>query len=494
MTNSLSSLKPQPNSWLQKQAMLHPDAPACQWNDHHLSFRELTSHVQSFAEYYHRILPKASERVALYCENDLDAYLSILALWELGKEIQFVNARLTTNEISEQMADAGTSILISANKLAVNERITWYSFPDPSELHVLQPKDWFDEGYGEKAIASIMYTSGTTGKPKGVPQTFANHYASSQATALSLEVDRSDSWICCVPLYHISGLSILLRSLALGIQVILLQGFSPQQVHQLLANGSGNYISLVSKMLKDLEPLIPESGYAPSFKKVLLGGGPGEGRVMQACMEKQVPVMLSYGMTETCSQIVALSPESFEAKTGSSGKALSEVSIRIQKDKKSDQMGEILVKGPSITDHYLNSVNPDSWTEDGWFHTGDWGYLDEEDYLYIVSRMSERIISGGENIFPVEIERVLLTCNKIAEVAVVGAWDETWGQTPVAYVRLDEPLTDREITELLAPLARYKHPTKIYCVSEIPKTATGKPIKRLLMTEERVNYIEYQIR
>lgn len=119
---------------------------------------------------------------------------------------------------------------------------------------------------------------------------------------------------------------------------------------------------------------------------------------MQACMEKQVPVMFSYGMTETCSQIVALSPESFEVKTGSSGKALSEVSIRIQKDKKSDQMGEILVKGPSIIDHYLNRVNPDSWTEDGWFHTGDWGYIDEEDYLYIVSRMSERIISG-ERIF-----------------------------------------------------------------------------------------------
>lgn len=175
MTNFLSSLKPQPNSWLQKQAMLHPDAPACQWNDHHLSFHELTLHVQSFAEYYHRILPKVSERIALYCENDLDAYFSILALWELGKEIQFVNTRLTTNEISEQMADAGTSILISANKLALNERITWYSFPNPSELHVIQPKDWFDEGYREEAIASIMYTSGTTGKPKGVPQTFANH-------------------------------------------------------------------------------------------------------------------------------------------------------------------------------------------------------------------------------------------------------------------------------------------------------------------------------
>ncbi|PTO39475.1 o-succinylbenzoate--CoA ligase [Enterococcus mundtii] len=494
MTNFLSSLKPQPNSWLQKQTMLHPDAPACQWNDQCLSFRELASHVQSFAEYYHRLLPKTSERVALYCENDLDAYLSILALWELGKEIQFINTRLTTKEISEQMADAGTSILISAKKLAVNDQIICYSFPDPAELRAVQPQDWFDEGYQEEAIASIMYTSGTTGKPKGVPQTFANHYASSQATALSLEVHRSDCWICCVPLYHISGLSILLRSLALGIQVVLLQGFYPQQVHQLLTNGRGNYISLVSKMLKDLEPLIPEEGYASSFKKVLLGGGPGEGQVMQACMEKQIPVMLSYGMTETCSQIVALSPESFEAKIGSSGKALSGVSIRIQKDTKSDQMGEILVQGPSIIDHYLNQVSPDSWTEDGWFRTGDWGYLDDEDYLFIVSRMSERIISGGEKIFPVEIERVLLTCNKIAEVAVVGTSDETWGQTPVAYLKLNEPLTDREITELLAPLARYKHPSKIYCVSAIPKTATGKPIKRLFMTEERVNYIEYQIR
>ncbi|MBO0462186.1 o-succinylbenzoate--CoA ligase [Enterococcus sp. DIV1298c] len=494
LINSLNSLNRNPKSWLQQQAMLHPDAPACQWNDECLTFGELSSKVKSYADYYHRILPESSKRVALYSENDLTAYLSILALWELGKEIQFVNTRLTANEINEQLADAETSILISAKKIMINEQVTIHPFPDSSELRELLSEEWFDNGYQEQEVASIMYTSGTTGKPKGVPQTFANHFASAQATSLSLGVEASDSWVCCVPLYHISGLSILLRSLVLGIQVILLPGFAPQQVHQLLMNGKGTYISLVTKMLKDLEPLIPDRGYSPSFKHVLLGGGPGEERVIHSCLKKQVPVMLSYGMTETCSQIVALPPEAVLTKIGSSGKALSGVSIHIQKNTKTEQMGEILVKGPSIVQCYLNQVSPESWTEDGWFHTGDWGYLDKEGYLYIVSRMSERIISGGENIFPVEIERVLLASDKIAEAIVVGCPDDTWGQTPVAYVKLREPLVDGELNEALTSLARYKHPTQIYSVSEIPKTATGKPIKRLFMTKERVKYIEYQIR
>jgi O-succinylbenzoic acid--CoA ligase len=483
-------------SWLQRQAQLHPERPAFYWQDKSWSFAALQKEVTAYACYYEARIPQSIERVAIFSNNSPEMYFSILALWELGKQVQLLNTRLTEKELHYQLADAQCSWVISNQGLAL------------SRIHVL-PFGKLEGSltvaasvYQKNQVASIMYTSGTTGNPKGVPQTFGNHCASAQATQINLAVTAADCWCCVVPLYHISGLSILLRSLVLGISVRLYDRFDPPQIAADLAAGKATIVSFVTKMLTDLLPLTKDTGY-PALRYILLGGGPIAKSVLKQCQDKQLAVIQSYGMTETCSQVVALPPEKAEEKIGSAGLPLAQVNLRIQPQSEetgsvtenAETLGEIQLQGPAIVSHYLNNRGVDQWTSDGWFATGDLGFLDAEGYLYVVSRLSELIISGGENIYPAEVEQALVSHPAIDEAAVVGEPSGKWGQEPVAYLTLHAPLTVQEVTAYLdSQLARYKQPRRYYQVNEMPRTASGKIVKRILLTEERVNYIEQQIK
>lgn len=157
-------------------------------------------------------------------------------------------------------------------------------------------------------------------------------------------------------------------------------------------------------------------------------------------------------------------------------------------------IGEIQLQGPAITTRYLNDRSPQQWDQEGWFATGDLGYLDQEGFLYVVSRASELIISGGENIYPAEVEQALLQHPAVKEAAVVGEPDEEWGQSVAAYLTLNEPIHFQALLDTLeGQIAHYKFPRRFYHVREMPRTASGKVLKRLLLSEERVNYIEQQI-
>lgn len=401
-----------------------------------------------------------------------------------------MNTRLTKNEILDQLRHARTDVLLAPVK-KVMRGVQAILLPNINEVATISTDSTIDRGYVNESIASIMYTSGTTGKPKGVPQTFANHRASSLATKEKLSVKVGDSWLCCVPLYHISGLSIVLRSLVLGISVYLLPRFDAEKINKIILEERVDHISMVTKMLKEQLPLIPVGGYPKKLCTILLGGGPVDTSLFRACQEKYLPIVLSYGMTETCSQVVATNKE---CKPGSSGYPLTNVSVRIKGIVEPYAAGEILLRGPSIISNYLNDEHShEAWTSDGWFCTGDWGYLDEAGELFLVSRMNEQIISGGENIYPAEIEEALLRSEKISEAVVVGKVDETWGQRPVAYIKLLESLDEDELRRLLQPLASYKHPDELFVVHAIPKTASGKNIKRVFLTTERVKYIDYRL-
>ena len=468
-----------PNSWLQQQAQLYPERPAFYWKDKSWSFADLNVLVQKYAAFYQAELPKKTTRVALFSENSQEMYVTILALWELGIEIQFLNTRLTTEEIAYQLSDAQSSVVIGR---ALASDLPCLAFP--SELPTVAPEQYIDNGYALDGIASIMYTSGTTGKPKGVPQRFANHRASALATQKNMAITPDDCWLCPTTLYHISGLSVLLRSLVLGISVRLYEKYNCEQIAKDIMAEKGTVISVVTKMLNELLDVIPT---CPNFRHFLLGGGPVPKSILERCNVKGWSVIQSFGMTETCSQVIALPPEQATAKIGSAGLPLDQIEIKIEN-------GEVLLKGPNIVTEYLNQRGLDSWDAEGWFHTGDLGYLDADGFLFIQSRMSELIISGGENIYPAEVEQAIVAHPKVKEAAVVGEEDETWGQVPVAYLTLHETLALSELTACLSSLARYKQPKRFYVVHDLPRTASGKPLKRKFLSEERVNYIAYQLR
>lgn len=482
----------QPTSWLQRQALLHPQRPAFFWNEESWSFSLLAQMAQRYAHYYAAVLPSDVKRVAVSSRNHPAFYWTILGLWELGIEIQFLNSRLTVAERHVQLTDAQSRYLLVDQVTAYQDE--WPLLEIPPQLTTeISPQHYMDRGYHLAAIASIMYTSGTTGRPKGVPQTFAHHLASAQATRVSLDVQGTSCWGLALPLFHISGLSILLRSMALGNAVYLMEKPLVHQLDHALRTGQVTILSVVTRVLQELVTIAPANGY-PTVQTILLGGGPVDQETLEQAAAKALPVMQSFGMTETCSQIIALPMTEALRKIGSAGYPLQGVQVKVVPLRPEDSVGEIYVKGPSVVSHYLHQQTREQWTEDGWFKTGDLGYLDTAGALYVKSRLSELIISGGENIYPAELEQAFLQHPFIEEAAVVGQADDQWGQVPIAFIRTTQPLTATIIREHLQRyLAKYKQPKIIYLVHELPRTASGKLLKRVLLTEERVKYIDYQL-
>lgn len=486
------------SSWLQKQVKERPDHPAFYWQDETWSFAEVGQEVQLWMAEFVSKIPKSEKRIGVFSRNSKEMYFSILALWELGKELVLLNTHLSLQELRYQLNDAEVHLVVVAEEhrafLTQLEKITLIELSRPNTIKLATIEQ--TDNYQLDTTASIMYTSGTTGNPKGVMQCFNNHMASALATEENMNITAEDCWLCPVPLFHISGLSIVIRQLVLGCSFRLYDHFDAKIVTEDLVEGRGTVISVVTIMLKELLKTYPTQGYNTKFKAMLLGGGPISPKALEECEQHGIPVIQSYGMTETCSQVVALRFEDAVAKIGSAGKPLFGMQLKIVNDQEKqlppNEIGEVLLKGANVVSQYLNGEQWQAvkWTADGWFKTGDMGYLDTDGYLYLVSRLSELIISGGENIYPTEIEHILQEFPGIKEVAVVGESDEKWGAVPVAYIVGDPTITVEKVATFTNDfLAKYKQPKRIYLCHSLPKTANGKLAKHRLTTIEREAFL-----
>jgi len=245
---------------------------------------------------------------------------------------------------------------------------------------------------------------------------------------------------------------------------------------------------VVSTMLTRITDYLNGEHLPAHFRCMLLGGGPAPLPLLETCADFGIPVFQSYGMTETSSQIVTLAPEYSLAKLGSAGKTLfpSQINILTTEGKNAQpgEAGEIIVKGPNVTPGYL--YREDATKEkfrNGWLHTGDIGYLDEEGFLFVLDRRDDLIISGGENIYPAELEGILLGHSGVTEAGVIGIPDEKWGQVPAAYVviRKSADVTEEELIEFCSTrMARYKVPKEIHTIEELPRNAAKKLLRRKL--------------
>jgi o-succinylbenzoate---CoA ligase len=326
--------------------------------------------------------------------------------------------------------------------------------PEPSldgpEADV-DPRTTHDPG----AVHSVIHTSGTTGEPKPVELSFANHTASAAASADALGVDPGDRWLCPLPLHHVGGLGVLVRCAVNHTTAVLHERFDAERVRRVVEAGEVTLVSLVPTMLVRLR----EAGLraAPGLRAIALGGGPIPAGLLDWAAETGIPVTPVYGMTETCSQVAA----------GSPGRPLRGVELDIGTG------GEILVRGPMVAGGELGP--------DGWLHTGDLGRLDERGRLHVEGRLKELIVTGGENVAPLEVEQALLAHPAVADAAVVGRPDTEWGEAITAFVvpreRVDPEALRAWCRGRLAP---HKVPKQVELVESLPRNPGGKLIRARL--------------
>jgi O-succinylbenzoic acid--CoA ligase len=302
------------------------------------------------------------------------------------------------------------------------------------------------------AVHTLIRTSGTTGTPQAVELTYANHAASALASAGGLGVQADDRWLCPLPLHHVGGLNVLVRSAINRTTVVLHEHFDAARVKATFEAGEVTLASLVPTMLVRLRAAGLNS--APRLRAIALGGGPIPPGLLDWAAEAGIPVVPVYGMTESCSQVVA----------GSPGRPLPGVELQVAPD------GEILVRGAMVA--------PAEAAPDGWLHTGDLGRLDEDGGLQILGRLKELIVTGGENVAPLEVEQALLAHPAVTDAGVAGLPDPDWGEAVTAFVVLRAPADAEELRgwcrERLAP---FKVPKAINAVQRLPRNAGGKLLR-----------------
>ncbi|MFK9095201.1 o-succinylbenzoate--CoA ligase [Bacillus salipaludis] len=476
-------------NFINKRAFLTPDRTAVYFQEKTYSFKELYDRSLKVAGQLQALGLQQDQYVGVLLKNHLDTVVILFALQLLGVKAVILNNRLTPAELAWQLNDSKASFLVleeafekmeleqlSRVKTITTERLFQVEPVEPAIIDEISLSD----------ICTIMYTSGTTGNPKGVMQTYGNHWWSSVGSALNLGQMESDCWLCSVPLFHISGFSILMRSVIYGMPIVLHDHFDVERTITDIQEKKVTIMSVVGTMLTGIVEALNDRRLPDQFRCMLLGGGPAALPLLQACVEKEIPVFQTYGMTESSSQIVTLSPEYSLAKLGSAGKTLFPAQLKIVLDNgcpaKAGEAGEIAVKGANVTQGYL--YRPEATKEkfrDGWFYTGDIGYMDEEGFLYVIDRRSDLIISGGENIYPAEIEAVLLAHPSVADAGVTRIDDLKWGQVPAAFIVKREDITKDELQQFChTHLAKYKVPKAFYFVEKLPRNAAKKLLRREL--------------
>ena len=501
MNNSDSFLP----DWLGRCAVNLPGRVAARCGQVCWTFAELDRRVSGLARQLASAGVSEGGRVALLASNGLSYMAFVHALARLGAVLVPLNARLSRTELSWQVRDVRAMLLVAdEHHAAVAEEIG-------REIPGLRRAVLSGDPGGEEPLLrelpesevplrslidlnmaqAIMYTSGTTGQPKGAIITYGMQWWNAVGSALNLGHDPGDCWLACLPFFHIGGLAIIMRSVIYGISVIVEEKFDAVAVNRAIDGEGVTIISVVAVMLQRMLAALDAngrgSGYPATLRCVLLGGGPAPRALLEDCARRGIPVVQTYGLTEACSQAVTLAPADALRKHGSAGRPLLPVQLRIVQDGRqvpAGEPGEIFLRGPTITPGYADRPLATAQAfHDGWLATGDIGYFDEEGYLYVLDRRADLVISGGENVYPAEVEAVLESHPDVIEAGVRGQPDALWGQVPIAFVRLRDGSTT-SASDLMAyaqgRLARYKLPRAIYFSDQLPRNASGKLLRREL--------------
>jgi O-succinylbenzoic acid--CoA ligase len=437
------------DDWLSQRSQTCPDRTALLADGAEMSYAELEAEATWVARRLAAHGVRRGSTAALTMHPRREQVVLLHALMKLGAARLPLGPRLTAAE---------RAAIVNAEEPIID-------LDDPGQLTQTEADMPLLGEHDMDDICCRVLTSGSTGAPRPIPLSYGNFLWNAVGSAFNIGVEPEDRWLCCVPLSHIAGLGIVMRSVIYGTAAVVHDGFDVDRVGAALEGGGITQVSLVATMLtRLLDAGVDLSGP----RAILVGGGPVPEEPLAEALAKGATVVQTYGLTETCSQVTTLAPADAKRKLGSAGRPLLTTHLRIRE-------GEILVQGPTVA--------PGSADPDGWLHTGDLGHIDEEGFLYVRDRLDDMIVSGGENVVPAEIEEVLLRHPEVAEAAVVGREDPEWQQAVTAVVVLENGsgVTPDDLRRHCAEsLAGFKVPKRVELVSALPRTPTGKVMRRAL--------------
>lgn len=434
-----------PTEWLEQQARRRPAAPA---------LRDEQGRALTYGQLYERALPVAQRLAAgrravlIELEPGLEHAIAVHAAVMAGISFQTLRPGLPAPEREDAIAGYEGAVPFDPGWL---------------EADLSHPAGFGSPPPADHTLCRIL-TSGSSGARKPVYLSYANHYASAGASAFNLGVRSDDRWLCCMPVDHVGGLSILVRSLIYGTAAAIHPGFDTARV---AAELSGD-VTMISLVPTQLRRLLDADAPLHRARLILLGGAPAPAELLAEALQRDVPVVQTYGLTEACSQVSTLALADARRRLGSAGRPLPGTEVEIE-------AGEILVRGPTVAAHAAD--------EGGWLRTGDRGRLDRDGFLWVDGRRDDLIVSGGENVAPEEVERVLLEHPAVSEAAVVGRPDPEWGEAVTAFV-VPAPGGHFDPVELkhhcAASLASFKVPKRFERRELLPRTPSGKLLRRSL--------------
>ncbi|GAA5161512.1 long-chain fatty acid--CoA ligase [Pseudonocardia eucalypti] len=445
-----------------------------------LTYGELASRVDAAAEHFATLGVRRGDVLAIVLPNRVELLIGLFAAWRLGATASPVNPVFTPREAGYQIRDSGAVLLLTEQPDADYDVPLVLADDLPTEPRgTLPPPEVSPED-----LALLIYTSGSTGRPKGVMLDHANLVAMVGTIAEALDLGPDDHGLLVLPLFHVNAICVSgLAPMLVGAQVTILTRFAPATFLDAIERYRPTYFSGVPAIYARLAGL-PEDVRpdASSVRFAVCGAAPVAKELLER-MEARFgfPVVEGYGLTEaTCAS--TFNPLYGVRKPGTVGPALPGQRVAVMAPDRTPrgvgQVGEVVVRGANVMRGYLNLPAATEQTlVDGWLHTGDVGYLDEDGYLTLVDRIHDMIIRGGENIYPKEIESVLGSHPSVMESAVIGAADEVYGEVPVAYVVLfpSALITADELTEYCrGALTKIKLPVAVHLVDELPKNYVGK--------------------
>ena len=475
-----------------------------------LSFAQLNTRCNRIANALVNIGVKPGDRVAIALMNSAEFLEVYFAVAKIGGIIAPLNWRLVTDELGFILKDSGAGTLIFGEEFIdimaelhgrgdKTDVVNWIQIAesngnsnfswDYAEFRDAGADHEPEIGAADDDPLFIMYTSGTTGLPKGAVHSHGTFMWGLLTVTASSDLRDADRFLITLPLFHIGSLTPVTLNVYRGVTSVIMKEFNPVRVWELIEKEKITNTMLVPSMLNFMLQVPDVSQYDfSSLRWVQSGASPLPVSLIQKYVDLDIDILQTYGLTEGSGPACMISADKTISKIGSVGRASFHAEVRVVDENGKDcppgEQGEVWVKGGHVMLGYWNrpDATGETITEDGWLRTGDVALVDEEGFIYIQDRIKDMIISGGENVYPAEIENVILTHAGVSEVAVIGQPSDKWGESPFALVvRTDESVKEADIlTHCQGKLARFKLPKGVAFIDVLPRNANGKVLKREL--------------